>query len=481
MSMNFEAMFNFKRNLCLNTDSYKVTHWLQFPEGATHSMYYIESRGGEYDELMVAGIKFLTKVLEQGITLADVERANRVYKSHFGADYFNYEGWKRIAVEFDGIIPVKIKAVDEGTVVTVKNVIATIENTVEGFHWLPGWLEMFLLRAVWYQTTVATVSYHCKKAIVEYYDKTSDLTGADRAMSIKTRLHDFGGRGVSSEESAGLGGSAHLYNFIGTDTVEALIFTQELFDDADLMPGFSIPAREHSTTTCYGRDGEMKAYENSVTKFGKGIYACVMDSYDYEQAVRAIGQGNIKEAILEMGGTFVVRPDSGNMVDNIMFALRELGKSYGFTVNSKGYKVLHPSVRIIQGDEIHSHEDIRRVLNWMEANKWSAENVAFGMGGGLLQLPNRDTLKFAMKMSAIKIDGVWHEVYKSPKGAEWKKSKKGRLTLIKTAKGFETVNIASDVFDWSQEVLKSKFVNGEILHDSSHADITALSDTQAGV
>lgn len=473
-------MFNFKRNLCLNTDSYKVTHWKQFPEGATHASYYVESRGGQYDELMVAGIKFLVTVLEAGITVDDVNRANDIYKSHFGADYFNYDDWMKIAVEYNGIIPVKVKAVPEGTLIPVKNVIAVIENTVPGFHWLPGWLEMFVLRAIWYQTTVATVSYHCKKAITEFYDITSDLTGKEREISIKTRLHDFGGRGVSSEESAGLGGSAHLYNFIGTDTVESLIFTRELFQE-DIMPGFSIPAREHSTTTCYGKENELDAYMNSITQFGKGIYACVMDSYDYDHAVRMIGRGDVKERILEAGGTFVVRPDSGNMVDNIMFALDELGKSFGYTVNSKGYKVLHPSVRIIQGDEIGSHKDIRRVLNWMEANKWSAENVAFGMGGGLLQLPNRDTLKFAMKMSAIKIDGEWKEVYKSPKGAEWKKSKKGLLTLIKTSDGFETVNKLSDVYDHGQEVLELRFANGEIHNNVYHSEITKLSDSQAGV
>lgn len=470
----------FKRNLCTSTDSYKVTHWLQFPEGATHSSYYIESRGGEYDKLMVAGIKFITKVLEQGITVDDVKRASRLYKAHFGADYFNIDGWMKIATEFNGVLPIKITSVDEGTLVPTKNVIAVISNTVPGFHWLPGYLEMFLLRAVWYQTTVATVSYHCKEAIVEYMNQTSCLKGADRAICIKTRLHDFGGRGVSSEESAGLGGVSHLYNFVGTDTVEALIFMQDLFD-TDVMPGFSIPAREHSTTTCYGRDNEMAAYENSVTQFGKGIYACVMDSYDYEKAVKSIGEGNIKEAIIEAGGTFVVRPDSGNMIDNIMFALRELGKSYGYTINAKGYKVLHPSVRVIQGDEIHSHEDIRRVLSWMETNKWSAENVAFGMGGGLLQLPNRDTLKFAMKMSAIKVNDVWIEVYKSPKGAEWKKSKKGLLTLIKENGVFKTVNRLTDVYNHGDEVLRLKFVNGEIHNPDTYEDVTMLSDFQAGV
>ncbi|QHJ78916.1 MAG: hypothetical protein [Caudoviricetes sp.] len=470
---------SFKRNLCTSTDSYKVTHWEQFPEGTEYSSYYIESRGGEYDELMVAGINFMTKVLEQGITAKDVEIARRVYDTHLGAGRFNYEGFMRIVNECEGKIPIRIKAVDEGMVVPVKNVLVEVRNTKPGFGWLPGYLEMFMLRAIWYQTTVATVSYHCKKAFVEYLQMTSDLTDESYDMVLKSRLHDFGGRGVSSEESAGLGGSAHLYNFKGTDTVEALLYMQEAFDDENLMAGFSIPAREHSTTTCYGRENEMKAYENSVQKFGSGIYACVMDSYDFEEAVRSIGRGKIREDIINAGGTFVVRPDSGNMIDNIMFALNELGESFGYTRNSKGYKVLHPSVRIIQGDEINSHEDIRRVLSWMETNKWAAENIAFGMGGGLLQKPNRDTLKFAMKMSAICIKGTWFPVYKSPKGAAWKESKKGILTLIHKNGQYKTINTMEKKFAPESEVLKLKFSDGSRYNNDTYQSIVKLSDQQS--
>lgn len=471
----------FKKNLCLTTDSYKVSHWNQFPKGASHSFYYMESRGGVYTEVLSAGFKFAAKVLCNKITEKDVRKARKIYNQHFGKDLFNFDGWMHIVNKYDGILPLKFRSVPEGTVVPVHNVIATIENVDDDkLAWLPGWFEMFLLRCVWYQTTVGTVSYECKKAIIEFFDLTSDLSGTEREMIVKTRLHDFGGRGVSSGEGAGLGGTAHLYNFIGTDTVEALEFSMNLFD-LDYVPGVSIPAREHSTTTCYGKDHELDAYLNSIENYGDGIYACVMDSYSYKNAIKLICRDDVKAKIIEAGGCFVARPDSGNMVDNIMFALHELGEAYGYTINSKGYKVLNKHVRIIQGDEIHSHLDIRRVLSWMEANKWSAENVAFGMGGGLLQLPNRDTQKFAMKMSAIKINGVWMKVFKNPEGAEWKRSKKGLLTLIKRDGQYMTIDTLEESFEPHEEVLQDKYVSGELFNEDTLESIRAISDKQSGL
>ena len=60
------------------------------------------------------------------------------------------------------------------------------------------------------------------------------------------------------------------------------------------------------------------------------------------------------------------------------------------------------------------------------------------MGGGLLQLVNRDTQKFAMKCSAAQIDGEWIDVYKDPAGDPGKRSKRGRVTLWTSGGEFET-------------------------------------------
>ena len=48
---------------------------------------------------------------------------------------------------FPGDVQVRIKAVPEGTVVPVKNVLVTVENTDPACFWLVNYLETFLVQA----------------------------------------------------------------------------------------------------------------------------------------------------------------------------------------------------------------------------------------------------------------------------------------------------------------------------------------------
>lgn len=447
-------MNRFKRNLCTSTDSYKISHPHQFPVGATRSSYYIEARGGKSDQIMIQGLHNVARILGEGVTVEDVNRANDLFKSHFGKDLFVYNEWMRIATEFGGKIPLNMYGVEECTLLPIKNAVAVIENTHDDYVWLPGHFEPLIMRSIWYPTTVGSISFNIKVAIAASFKETSDLEVDSDAYNLVlgTRLHDFGSRGVSSEESARLGGLAHLMNFYGTDTVEGMIMAQDLYNMShSIAAGMSIPAREHSTTICYGDDGELtpdqedEAFENSIEQFGDGIYACVMDSKDFNAAVLRVCL-KYHDRIKALGGKFVFRPDSGDMFANIKFALETLAEHFGFTVNSKGYKVLDPSVGLIQGDGLNNPGDVIKVLDFVKNCGFSTENIAFGMGGGLLQQVNRDTHKFAMKMSAIEINGVWHKVRKSPLGAEWKTSKAGRLRTMYNHKvdQFVTVDILGD-------------------------------------
>lgn len=475
---NFTPAINlFNTNLILKFDSYKASHWAQFPEGTEFTQYYVESRGGKYDEIMVAGVNYMTRELEAGISVNDVIQANQICLAHFGRNLFNFDKWMIIAKELGGKLPLSIRAVKEGLVVPVKNVIVVVENTDKRFGFLPGHFETFILRGIWYPTTVATESFEAKKIITYYMNKTVDDDVIPAVLPF--RLHDFGSRGVSSAESSAIGGTAHLYNFMGTDNVEALIFCMNLFDCE--MPGFSIPAREHSTTTIYTKAGEDDAFLNSINQWGDGLYACVMDSYDFEAAVERVTTGKFKDLIISKGGTFVIRPDSGNPIDVVMAALEIIGKNVGYTRNNKGYKVLHPSYRVIQGDGVNTQE-IGRILNWMEANRWSAENIAFGMGGGLLQHMDRDTQRFAMKCSAAIINCKYVEVFKAPMTDMSKASKKGFLDLILAPDGeFRTVSTDQYGLRWSRNdsLLVEVFRNGYSMNLSSLVEIRALSDAQA--
>ena len=204
-------------NLILNTDSYKVSHWVQYPPGMDAMFSYIESRGGLYDRTLFFGLQAILKEhLSKPVTAADIDEAKELLTAH--GEPFNERGWRYIVDAHGGRVPVTIRAVREGTVVPTLNVLATVESTDPQSFWIASYLETLLLR-VWYPTTVATISWHIKQLIRRYLTETSD----DPSGQLPFKLHDFGSRGVSSLESAGLGGLAHLVNFKGTDTVAALV------------------------------------------------------------------------------------------------------------------------------------------------------------------------------------------------------------------------------------------------------------------
>lgn len=463
-------------NICFMTDSYKVSHWMQFPVGMTRSEYYVESRnGGKFDELVAAGIHYLTTILEKGVTKEEVLEAHEFYLEHFGMDVFNLKGWMDIVERFDGKLPITVRAVREGEVVPTGNAIMVI-STESGFGWLAGYLETLILRCIWYPSTVATISFETRKLVSKAMQDSSDLEGMDAYMTERFRLHDFGARGVSSAESAAVGGLAHLYSFSGSDTVEGIMLARTLFGFK--MAGNSIPAREHSTTTCYLREGEYDAFMNSVEQFGGGLFAVVIDSYSTKKALEwLLTNKRFLEVLREKGGTCVLRPDSGLPEEMVHLCLDMAWKLVGGTRNSKGYKVLDKSFRVIQGDGVNA-DSIRSIVNsTVYIKKYSMENLVFGMGGGLLQHCDRDTQRFAMKCSAMEINGEWRDVFKSPETDPTKKSKAGRLDLIKTWAGYETIALGDnyDLFT-DDSVLKVVFRNGERLNCQDLEDIRSILD-----
>ncbi len=450
----------FRKNICLNSDSYKYSQWLQYPAGTEYVYSYIESRGGKYDKLVFFGLQaFLREYMTTPVTTQMIDQAEAIMKLH--GEPFNREGWEYIVREHAGRLPVEIKSVDEGSVMCLKNVLVSIVNTDPKCFWLTSFLETALLRAIWYPTTVASNSYHSKEIIMEALEKTGDPS------LIDFKLHDFGARGVSSFESAGLGGMAHLINFKGTDTVTGILAAMEYYD-ADVC-GFSIPAMEHSTVTSWGREHEADAYSNMLKVYGKPgqPVAFVSDSYDIFNACDKIWGGELKQQVIDSGAVVVIRPDSGNPSDVVVECLRILDKHFGHTVNAKGFRVLN-NVRVIQGDGI-DHSTIHSILFCMEIAGYSADNVAFGQGGALLQQINRDTLEFAMKCSAAKINGVWVEVYKDPVTSSMKKSKKGRLVL--NIENGKFVTNKADMPQISVDYLKTRFVDGVLYNETTFDQI----------
>lgn len=440
------------KNIILNTDSYKVSMWKQYPPNTTTVYSYIESRGSDdYDNVVFFGLQaYINEYLTRPITKEDINEAEEVWTLH-GLP-FNREGWEHILHNHGGYLPVCIEAVPEGTVVGTKNVLVTIYNTDPKCYWLPTWLETSMLRAVWYASTVCTVSYHIKRVINRFLIETGDVAG------LPFKLHDFGARGVSSEESAAIGGAAHLVNFMGTDTISGVLFARKYYGEK--MAGFSIPAAEHSTITSWGKENEAKAYKNMLTNFAKpgSIVAVVSDSYDVFNAAENLWGGELREEVIKSGATVVVRPDSGNPVRVCVQLVKILDNKFGHTVNSKGYKVLN-NVRLIQGDGINE-DMIYNILFAFAHEGYSADNIAFGMGGALLQKVDRDTMRWAMKCSAAVVDGELVNVFKDPVTDHGKKSKKGYLKLVKGVDGYKTVSSEDPEFNEVKTELVPVFMNG---------------------
>ena len=456
-----------ENNICLLTDSYKITHHYFYPKGTKKIYSYLESRvGAEFNKTIFYGLQYIIKKYLEGkaVTQEKIDEADNLMRTHLGEGIFNREGWQYILDEFDGMLPIEIKAVPEGTPVDVGNVLMTVENTDDKCYWLVNYLESLLLQ-VWYPSTIATLSAEVRK-LANFY---LDVTGSDKS-NLDFMLHDFGYRGATSTESSMLCGSAHLLSFSGTDTIPALTIPENYYNDSEVY-GFSVQATEHSIMTSLGQDGEIQQTLNVIENAKNGILSMVIDSYDYRNFLRqASTEGSeLNDAILKFlsvdGNKVVFRPDSGEPVSTTIDCLNILESGFGSYDTENGYKVFDANIGLLWGDGLNYHK-IRDILFAMKSNGWAAENIIFGMGGGLHSSVNRDTQRNAFKCSAQLRDGQWFDIFKNPLDSS-KKSKTGRFKLIEDDGSFKTTSIDDD----GEDILRAVFKNGELLIDEKYCDV----------
>jgi len=471
-----------RENFILLTDSYKMGHWKMLLDGTQNVGSYFESRtGAKYPTTSFFGLQAYLKRYFVGvvITQQDIEEADLFCKEHFGMDLFNRKMWERIVNVHGGKLPLRIKAVPEGSAVPVNNVLFTVEVTDEqckalvedngngAIAPLTNGVES-LLTHVWASSNVSTISRDIRKCMEKAFEISADTNNV-----LPFMLHDFGFRGVSSVESAGMAGMGHLSSgFMGTDTMQAIVYGRRYYNTKAML-GFSVPATEHSVMTPLGAVGERKIAEMIIDRFPDGILSMVSDSFNIIEAIKVYGT-ILKEKIVTRNGKFVVRPDSPRFkgdkaCDQIVWIAKELEKYFGASKNKKGYKTLHPKVGIIYGDGL-SADEIKESVWALVAVGFSAETCVFGMGGGLLQKHNRDTQRSAFKCSAQKRDDVWYDVQKIPLDVT-KASKAGRLKLVNNGNNLKTVKVDEAGDDFMQTV----FLNGEIVKEYTFEEVRANS------
>lgn len=453
------------------TDSYKIGHWMQYMPGTTGIYSYFESRGGLFPAVTYFGGQYMDKRYLAGkvVTREAIDRRKLQIAQHLSnPHFFNEAGWEYILKKHKGRLPVIIRAVPEGATVPVHNVLWTIQETDPKCAWLTNYLETLKCEN-WYPTTVATLTREMKKIIFRYIKETGDGNNAEALAIADCMLHDFGFRGSTSPESAGIGGMGHLVNFHGTDNMRALDFAKVYYNEP--MAAHSIFAAEHSTITSWGREREGDAYENILDIIPNGDVAIVADSYDLFYACRHIFGERLRDKILARNGKTFVRPDTGYPPEIDVAVLDILGEKFGYTTNRKGYKILNPKIGVIQGDRIDI-DMIPKIYEAMKKSGWAAQNVPLGSGGGILQRVDRDTQEVAVKCSAAQVNnGPWYPVMKDPITGRQKKSKGGRHALVILENGYDTIPEEEAKKRGLKNELEISLENGEIPVDQSLSEI----------
>ncbi len=410
----------------IRTDSYKTTHPLMYPE-LQEATAYMECRGGlDSDERIVLyGLRYLYEtVISRQITMKDIEEADLWYSAHGVAKsnfYYPRDLWLAVIEEHNGYMPYEIKALREGTAMYPH--IPFLQMTAKGkYARLVTWLEPSLTH-IWSPIVTGTKSRRIRERLEIAFRTSVD---DDMQFLLDSRFHDFGYRGASSLETAMTAGAAHLLSFEGTDNMAAgWLATQ--FNDGNPV-GESVYASEHSVMTAW--DGELEAVIHLINTVPEGtILSVVADSYDYKSFLT-----NILPIVAPLSQVrnllFVVRPDSGVPATCVLDGLVACAKAFGTTINKKGYTVLNGAA-VIQGDGLDLKTTLE-IIDLVEFNNFSAQNVAYGMGGGLLQKQNRDTMRLATKLSRVVFpNGRAEDRRKAPKTDPGKNSLPGNFKVLK--------------------------------------------------
>lgn len=453
-------------NPLLMSDCYKFMHRELYPDDTEIVYSNLTPRQNSYydrtDKMVVFGyqlyvMEYLVDFFMENFFRKPASQVIAEYKQTVGGALgeLSDKHLKSIAdLHKLGYLPIEIKALPEGTLVPMKVPVLTITNTLPEYAWLVGFLETTLLNQTYTMANTATKALEFRK-IGEKYASLS----AESNAHVDWQFHDFSLRGQHGWEAGAKSGLAHLTSFKGSDTMPASWLAQKYYGaDADVMG--SVVATEHSVMQSYGED-EVSAFSKlietrSKLPAGNNVLSVVSDTYDYFNVLTNV-LPQVKEQLLKTQVKLVVRPDSGVPMDILLGndtgvydkrkpytktpeqkgTLELLWETFGGTVNSKGFKVLHPQVGVLFGEGI-TEEVAEEILSSMTKQGWSSENVVFGVGAYVYSVTNtRDTFGQAIKTTEVTIDGKAIPVFKDPKTdvGGLKKSAKGQLMVVRGADG----------------------------------------------
>ena len=387
-----------------------------------------------------------------------------------------------------GYLPLRIKALPEGSRCPIGVPMLTIRNTEPRFFWLVNYLETVLSTELWKPMTVATIAREYRRL----FDLYAERTGGD-PMFTAVQGHDFSCRGMSGIGDGAAASSGHLLSFIGTDTVASIDYVEEYYNaNSDEGPiGVSVPATEHSVMCAGTEVGEFDTIKRLVTElYPTGIISIVSDSWDFWKLLTEYAPALKKEIMARHPNALglnkvVFRPDSGDPVKIIVGdpdaewgtpeykgAVQCLWEAFSGTITEKGYRKLDEHVGLIYGDSI-TIKRARQILAGLERKGFSSDNVVFGIGSYTYQFLTRDTFGWAMKATWVQVSEEEREIFKDPKtGDGRKKSARGLLNVYHNGSEYILRDRVNKELEHSGD-LKTVFHNGELHNEQRFEDVRA--------
>jgi len=476
-------MKEYTKNPVLEIDGYKFCHYRQYPQG-TEWIYQTWTPRKSYRDGITHAIHF---GLQGGLADLSEEYDKYFFKMPLAKAINEFkEAAKGIRVDTKhlealhklGYLPIRVKALKEGTFTPIGVPMFTIENTHKDFYWLPGFLESSLSARIWLPSTTATVADSIRRVLSKY----AQLTGDEGSVFFS--VCDFSLRGMTSPESGTRGSCGHLLSFAFTETVSASYYLKHRYNAEDGALGY-VPATEHSIMCAYGED-ELSSYDHLITNAQPdGLISIVSDSYNLWDVVDKVMPA-LKDKIMVRDGKVLMRPDSGCPVkilcgdstskdETIRKGLVErLGEIFGTSTNEKGYKDLSPKIGILHGDSI-TVAIAEEVCKGLMAKGFASTNIVFGVGTMLYQANTRDTFGFALKATAIKINGKFKPIFKDPKTDtdKIKKSQKGMVAVVMRDGDLRLIEdlTPEEHAKIKDCMLEEHFVDGKFVREEKFEDI----------
>lgn len=316
------------KEVILLTDGYKLDHRRQYPEGTEYVYSNWTPRSNKYfpeagEGSVVFGIQYFIKeyLMNQfqakffnqpkDIAVNDFERRIRTF---LGPD--NNVGTKHIEDLWDlQYLPIKIKALPEGSLCPIRVPMMTLVNTHPDYFWLTNFFETLISTTLWLPCTSATSARLYKKELVRHAHKT----GFSSDIALGFLCHDFSMRGMAGVEAAIMSGMAHMTSFFGSETIPAIEAIETYYNTnaEDELIASTIPATEHSVMCAGGIDDEFETFKRLITEtYPEGFVSIVSDTWDFWKVMTEY-LPKLKDTILTRNGRVVIRPDSGDPVDII--------------------------------------------------------------------------------------------------------------------------------------------------------------------